>query len=310
MRSRLFLIGCATLALCAAPASATVVNKILATIDGEPVTLYELDNFTAKVSRGQAGASPDQMLDMLITDRLLQKEVSDKGIVVRDEDIDQYIESIKERNHINDEQLKQALTAQGMTMESYRKQVREEIQKAQLINREIRGKVNVTPEEVERYYQAHMTEYSTPERMHLEHILLRLSPDASGAEVSAAMAKADSIYRRLQDGADFAEMARQYSEDPAGKDGGDLGWMQPGEMLEPFEKAATALKPGEISKPVRTSVGIHIIKLEEREGASHEALDKLAAGIKEQLYNAALEDRYQKWLTEELRKSHVVEMVQ
>ncbi len=309
MRSRLILIGCAALALAALPARAAVVDRILATVDGDPVTLYELDTFAAKM-HGQQGSSQDQLLDMLITDRLLQKEVSDKGIVVRDEDIDQYIQSIKDRNHINDDQLKQALSAQGMTMEGYRKQVREEIQKAQLINREIRGKVNVTPEEVERYYKAHLQDYSTPERLHLRHILLRLPPDASGAQVSATMAKAEDIYQRLEKGADFATMAREYSEDPAGKDGGDLGWMHLGEMLEPIEKAAMALKPGEISKPVRSSVGIHIIKLEAREGASHEPLDKLAAGIKEQLYNAALEDRYQKWLTEELRKRHVVEMVQ
>jgi peptidyl-prolyl cis-trans isomerase SurA len=302
------LIGLTVVALSPIPSTAKVVDRIIATIDGNPVTLHEFDSFVERTTRGQPLADQKTLLDMFITDKLLEKEVSEKGIVVRDEDIDRYIEGIKERNKINDEQLQQALKAQGLTPDSYRQQVREEIQKAQLINREIRGKVNVTPEEVERYYQAHLDEYATPEKMHLRDIFIRLPNNPSGADVSAAMAKAQDIDRRLKDGADFAELAKEVSEDPAAKDGGDLGWLKRGEMLDALEKAALKLKPGEISQPVRTAVGIYVIKLEERTGASHTPLDELAAGIKDKLYSAALEERYQKWLTEELRKRHLVEM--
>jgi len=303
------LIALMTLAA-SSPVRAAVVNRIVATIDGEPITLREFQTYAERATRGNPDATQGQLLDALITDKLLQKEVADKGVVVRDEDVDNYIKGIKERNKINDEQLEQALSAQFMTMDTYRKQVREEIQKAQLINREIRGKVNVTPEEVERYYKAHLSEYSTPEKMHLRHILVKLAPDASGAEVSAATAKADDIYRRLKAGTDFAELARQVSDDPGAKNGGDLGWVKPGETLDVIDKAARDLKPGQFSEPVRSDVGIHIIKLEERSGASHQSLDELAAGIKDQLYSAALEERYQKWLTEELRKRHDVEIRQ
>ncbi|HVN83875.1 MAG TPA: peptidylprolyl isomerase [Candidatus Binatia bacterium] len=304
------LISLMSVAVMPVAAHAVVVNKIVATIDGDPITLYEFEAFADRTTRTNPNANTPQLLDMLITDKLLQKEVADKGIVVRDEDVDNYIKGIKERNKIGDEQLEQALAAQFMTMDAYRKQVREEIQKAQLINREIRGKVNVTPEEVERYYQAHLNDYETPEKMHLRHILLKLPADASGAEVSAATAKADDVYRRLKGGADFAEMAKEVSEDPAAKDGGDLGWVKPGEVLDAIDKATKDLKPGQFSKPFRSDIGIHIIKLEERTGASHKPLDELAGGIKEQLYNAALEERYEKWLTEELRKRHNVEVRQ
>jgi peptidyl-prolyl cis-trans isomerase SurA len=295
--------------LSAVPASAAVVNRILATIDGEPITLHELNQFADRAARQQPGTGSNAVLEVLITEKLLQKEVSDKGIVVRDEDVDQYVEGIKQNNNLDDQRLAEALRAQGMTLESYRKQVREEIQKAQLINREIRGKVNVTPEEVERYYQAHLGEYATPESMHLRHILLLLLADADEAEVDSVMAAARELLRQLREGADFAELARQHSQDAAAKDGGDLGWLKRGEMLDAIEEAAMKLKPGEVSEPVRSPAGVHLIRLEERADPSHKSLDELAAGIKERLYDAALEERYQKWLNEELRKRHVVEVL-
>jgi parvulin-like peptidyl-prolyl isomerase len=297
--------------LAASPARATLVDKILATIDGEPVTTYQLKQYTERNLRTRQNGpvlDQSQMLDALITDKLIEKEASDKGIIVRDEDIDHYIEGIKERNHLNDEQLQQALAAQGLTKETYRAQVREDIQKAQLINREIRGKVNVTPEEVERYYKAHLSEYSTPARIRVAHILFRLDPNATTAQVAATTAKAEEVRSRIEKGADFAEMAKQYSDDPSGKNGGDLGWFKSGEMLDELEKAAEKLKVGEVSEPVHSSAGIHLLKLEAREGESHENLGELQDQIKQQLYNAALEDRFQKWLTEELRKRHHVEM--
>ena len=311
IRSALRLAVCALVWVAAARAE--VVNKILATVDGEPVTAYQLKRFTQDSIRGrQLGASLDSksLLDTYITDRLIQKEVSDKGIVVREEDVDRYIGTVMERNKIDEEKLTAALEAQGMTLQAYRAQIREEIERDQLINREIRGKVNVTPEEVQRYYQEHLSEYSTPEKFELAHIFFRLEENAPSDKVAAVTAKADDVYRRIKKGADFAAMAKEYSEDSSGQSGGELGWFKQGEMLDSIEKAAAHLKVGEVSEPVRTKVGLHIVKVEGREGAAHQKLDELNDQIKQQLYNAALEDRFQKWLTEDLRKRHHVEMVQ
>jgi len=307
----LALASCALVGVAAARAE--VVDKILATVDGDPVTSYQLKKFTQDSIRGrQLGASLDakSLLDTYITDRLIQKEVSDKGIVVREEDVDRYIGAVMERNKINEEQLKAALEAQGMTLHAYRLQIREELERDQLINREIRGKVSVTPEEVQRYYEQHLSEYSTPEKIELAHIFFRLPEDAPKDQVAAVTAKADDVYRRIKKGADFAEMAKEYSEDSTGQSGGELGWFKKGEMLESIEKAAAHLKVGEVSEPVRSKVGLHIIKVEGREGATHQKLDELSDQIKQQLYNAALEERFQKWLTEDLRKRHHVEMVE
>lgn len=299
------------LLLVAIPGRAEVINKIVATVDGEPITVYELNQFAARNVRGRQVAGGDQavLLDALIDEKLVAKEISDKGIIVRDEDVDRYIEGIKERNKITDEQLQQALTQQGLTMESYRTQVREDVQKQQLIAHEIRGKVNVTPEDVQRYYEAHLSEYSTPAKLQVAHIVFRLPPDASPEQVAAAMAKAEEVQARLKKGADFAQLADQINDDATASHGGDLGWFKKGELLEPLEKAAETLKVGQVSDPVRTPVGVHLVKLEARDAASHQSLDELADQIKQQLYTAALEERYQKWLTDELRQRHHVEIL-
>lgn len=299
------------LLLFAIPVHAETINRIVATIDGEPITAYELKQFAERTIRGRQVNSSDQamLLDALITEKLVSKEVSDKGIVVRDDDVDRYIDSIKERNKINDEQLKQALAQQGLALESYRLQIREDIQRQQLVSREIRGKVNVTPEEVQRYYEAHLSEYSTPAKVQVAHIVFRLEPTASPDRVAAVMAKAEEVQGRIKKGADFAELAKQVSEDATAQNGGELGWFKKGEMLEPLEKAAEAVKVGQVSDPVRTDVGVHLIKVEAREDVAHQNLDALAEQIKQQLYNAALEERFQKWLTDDLRKRHHVEIL-
>lgn len=294
----------------AAPVRAVIVNRILATIDGEPVTLFDLKQFTERNVRARQLPGVDQavLLDALITDRIIQKEVSAQGIVIRDEEIDRYLQNIKDRNQITDQQLRAALAQQGVTWEGYRTQVREDLQRVQLINREIRGKVNVTPEEVQRYYEAHLADYATAEGVTVSHILLRLPERATPDQVDATMARATGIHAELKSGADFAELAKRSSEDPAAQQGGKLGTFKEGEMLDAVERVVKTLQPGHFSEPFRSPVGIHIVRVDAKSGSSHQPLDSLADEIKERLYNAALEERYSRWLKEDLRQRHHVEL--
>ena len=220
-----------------------VVNRILALVDGDPITLYELKDFAAGDPRLKQALSANQadVLDLLVTKRLIEKEVEKQGIVVQDADIDRYIANIRERNKINDEQLDAALTQQGLTRERYRAQVREELQRAQLINREIRGKVSVSPEEIARYYKEHEGDASTDATVSISQIFLKLPPDASSEQVAAVQARADKIYDELKHGADFAEVAQRNSEDGAAKSGGKLGTFKKGEMREDLESAVAGL---------------------------------------------------------------------
>jgi parvulin-like peptidyl-prolyl isomerase len=145
--------------------------------------------------------------------------------------------------------------------------------------------------------------------MTVSHIVLKVPPDASAEEVEAVRQRADQIYDELKGGADFPETARKYSEDASADSGGSLGTFKQGEMLDVLDKEVANLQPGQFSHPVRSDAGFHIVRLDERQGASHPALDTLADEIKEKLYNAALEERYNRWLREDLRKRHHVEIL-
>jgi len=308
MRSLSSLLLGGLLTLTAGGAQAVVINKIVATVDGEPVTMYQLKRFTERNIRGRELKTGDRelLLDALITEQLVAKEVAEKGIIVRDEDVQRYIDSIKARNNIDDMQLEQALAAQGLSVESYRTQVREDLQRQQLITREIRSKVSITPEEVRRYYEAHQSEFGTKESgIQVSHIVFALPLDAPADRVAALTAKAEEARARLESGADFAELARQISEDPSARDGGLLGWFKPGELLDEMDAAVAKLNVGEVSQPVRTKMGLHLVKLDARRGTDADDLDTaVAEQIKDKLYAQALEERFQKWLAEDLKKRH------
>lgn len=298
------------LGLAALPVRAEIVNKVLATVDGDPITLYELKKFIRREARGRQllAGHRDALLEAVIMERIIDKEVSALGLVVRDADVERYIDGIKQRNNLSDEQLRHALAQQGLSWEEYLAQVRRELQKAQLINHEIRGKVSVTPEEVERYYQANLHQYSTAEEVEVSHIVLLLPSGADAEQVDQAMARAADIHRQLEAGASFEELARQYSEDASAASGGSLGSFKKGEMLEELEEEVAKLKPGQYSQPFRTRVGVHIVRLDRAVGATQQSLEDLAADIRERLYNEALEERYNRWLREDLRRRHSVDI--
>ncbi|MBI2962459.1 MAG: peptidylprolyl isomerase [Deltaproteobacteria bacterium] len=301
----------AWLMLSAAVGRAEVVNRIVASVDGEPITLYELRQYEAKqraVMPNAPEASQNDMLQALITEKLLAREIAARGIQVRDQDVDRYIDHIKETNRVDEEQLKAALQQQGMDYEKYRAQVRGEIEKVQLLNREIRGKVTVSPQDVDRYYQAHKKDYEVPGKVHVRQITLRLEADAPGEVVQAVVERARAVKARLAEGEDFAKVAQQVSEDPVAADGGDLGEVEPAKLLPEFESAVGRMKDGEVSEPIRTKMGVHLLKLEQRIDVAHRPQEEVAAEIKEKLYNDALDERYKRWLLEDIQKRHFVEI--
>ncbi|GIW44676.1 MAG: hypothetical protein KatS3mg077_1958 [Candidatus Binatia bacterium] len=286
------------------------INAVVATVDGEPITLYEMRQF-AKSSlrlRQTTQLSDAELLRALITDKIVEKEVQQKGIVIRDEDVEAYIRSVKERNRIDDRQLEEALRMQGLDLATYRKQVREDLARQQLLAREIRGKVTVTPEDVQRYLEEHQEADGRSARVRIAHILFALPPDARGDRVASVLARAQEVRKQIADGLDFAVAAQRYSEDKSGREGGDLGWFKPGELMDELEQAQEQLKVGEVSEPVRTRLGIHLIRVVAREQEGQVDRSALEEEVRQKLYSQALEERFQRWLSEDLFKLHRVEV--
>lgn len=299
------------------PLMARVVEQVVAVIDGEPYTLSSFKEY-AKTRMGREFPAGDlsriekedrEVLEQFITERLLAAEVKLADIRVGEGEVDGYIGRIKQQNRIGDEELAEVLKREGTTMESYRASIRGQIEKSEIINRQVRKRVNITSEDVERYYRLNPKRFTTQERVRLRHILFSAPRDAPAEQEKEAMQKALEVRRRALGGEEFAKLAEQNSEGAGAAQGGDIGWINRGSLLKEIEEIAFAkLSVGEISQPLRTSLGVHLIKLEAREAGRLLPLSDVQEKIKEELYAKALEERFQKWLKSDLRKRHRVDV--
>lgn len=298
-------------------APAKVVEQLIAVIDGEPYTLSNLGVY-AKTKMGrefptgdlnQINSGDREVLEQFITEKLLEAEVREAGIKITDEEVDQYIAQIKQRNRLSDDDLKTVLSREGQTIESYRASVKTELEKSEIISRQVRKKVNITNEDIERYYNLNSKKYRSDDKVRLRHILLPLAESAAPAEVQAASDKAMDLHKQIATGKDFADLARAFSQGAGQADGGDIGWVKRGTLASGIEEIAfEKLSVGQVSMPFRTSMGFHLVKLEERESGAVLPLSALAPRIKDELYAKALEERFAKWLKTDLRRKHRVDV--
>jgi peptidyl-prolyl cis-trans isomerase D len=147
-------------------------------------------------------------------------------------------------------------------------------------------KVEVTDAEIQAYYDAHPAEFTTPEQVHARHILFKLAPNADAATTTAVRQRAEEALGKVKAGEDFAELAKQYSEDSSAAQGGDLGAVSRGQMVKPFEDAAFALAPGATSEIVASQFGLHIIKVDSKQEAATQPLadvrDRIVSQLKQQ----------------------------
>jgi peptidyl-prolyl cis-trans isomerase SurA len=303
-------LSCAVLgALCltAVASAGTELDRVLATVDGEPITSRQFDVYAADV--GHPDVSHDQLLQTLITEKLLDKEATARKITVSDDDVAAYITEIRTQNGLDEAAFATALEQQGYTMESYHARIKDELLKTQLVNQAIRARVNVPREDVERYYDAHKEDYRTGGGRTVQNIFLPIPDDASDADVAALEAKARELAAAGTSHRKFAELARQYSKGAGADQDGVLGTFKPGQLQDEFDHVVFALPVGGVSEPIRSGGGFYVLRVDAEVDAGTRPLKDVEDQIRDKLYKKALEDRYQEWLAHDLRESHDVEVL-
>jgi len=291
----------------AAFAPAEVVNRIIATIDGDPITQHELDTFAK--DRKAEGQDRDTVLQALITDKLLAKEVKKAGIDIKPEEVDRAVDDIRQQNHLDEAQFTKALHEQGFTPESFRRKVKDEMERNELVNREVRGRVNVSPQEIERYYEAHKADYAGGDKVTLSDIVLRPSKDDPGQMRQLAELSKQVVAEARTD---FPAAARKYSSAPSARDGGLLGTFDKNELDPRLAAVAFKMRVGDVSDPIPTSTGIHIIRVEGFSGGNGKdgrKLDDVKDEIREELYRQQIGTRFQEFLGTKLRERYHVEVL-
>ncbi len=184
--------------------------------------------------------------------------------------------------------------------------VKNSILAQELLKKEIQAKVKVSDKEVEEYYKKNKDKFKDPEQVKARHILIKVDAKADEKKWKAAENKAKDIKKRLEKGEDFVKLAKEFSDDPGTKNkGGDLGFFAKGRMVPEFEAAAFALKPGQISDPVKTVYGYHIIQTMEKKQASQKEFKDVKTQIRQMIQRDKERKLMEKMLAD-LKKQHPV----
>ncbi|HHI96782.1 MAG TPA: hypothetical protein ENJ96_02925 [Thermodesulfatator atlanticus] len=171
------------------------------------------------------------------------------------------------------------------------------------LEKKLLNQQRVSEEEVKAYYEKHREKYQEPRAVRARHILIEVPQGATPEQEKEALKKAQRLRERILKGEDFAKLAQKYSADPGTKEkGGELGFFTQGQMVKEFEEAAFRLKPGEISEPVRTPFGYHLIQVEEVKEAKQRSFAEVKDRVREDLIQAKEEAALNKALKELAQK--------
>lgn len=285
-----------------------VVAKVNGTEIHKDELLERVTNIEAQARGAIETSSIDfyrRVLDELVGAELLYQESQSKGFSVESAEVDQQLETLKSRLPSEDA-FQQALAAEGLTLESLRAQIEHDMSIQKLVEQSIAPDISVSDDELRAFYDQNSEQMRQPDQLRVSHILKRVPPDASPEAKNAAREEVAKLREQAANGADFAKLAREHSDDPgSAANGGELV-ISRGQTVPPFEEAAFALEPGGLSNVVETQYGFHVIKLTEKlEGGVvpfEMARDRIEQYLKQQGLQKAVEAR-----VDALRESGTVE---
>lgn len=253
-------------------ADSTLVDRVAAVVGDSVILVTEvLEEISLAAQQGRQMRPDDMLVELINRQLVIQAAARDTTLEISEDELDARVESAIENVRAQFRSaaaFQQALAAQGLSTQAYRDQLRERIRSQQIqqlfMARSLQSAptMAITEEELREFYEKERGQLETrPELLTLEQVFIQ--PGATEDAWAEAEATADSLLAEIRAGADFAEIAEAHSDDPgSAAEGGDLGWFRRGRMIPEFERKAFALRDGQISEPVKTDVGYHIIKKE------------------------------------------------
>lgn len=274
-RPSLYLLALALGAIASAPGAelskqGTLLDRVAAIVNDNVVTTSELDEqvamITTRLNEQRTQLPPADVLRKQVLDRLIVQEVqlqraAKVGLKVSDEQLNAALTDVAQRNKMSLADLPRALAAQGIDYASYRENMRKEIALSVLRQRDVLAKINVTPRELDQFIERQKKLPSATTEYNVSHILIAVPQDASQAQVDELSKRAQDIYARARGDEDFGRLAVAYSSSQTALEGGALGWRKGPELPTFLAEEIVKLKPGEISQPLRTPSGFHLVKL-------------------------------------------------
>ena len=279
-----YLYVIATLLPCAIPASADELSTTGDMLDGiaaivnEGVVLkselhLQTETITKRAQDQDMQLPPpnilqEQVLESLIVKRIQLQRAERIGIQVSDQMLNQSIAGVAEQNGIAFEDMPRLLAEEDISYAAYRREMREQLILDQLRRMDVIGRISVAPREIDQCLANLEDNVIVNSEYNLSHILISISESATGDELAEAEIEANYVYKQLQDGSDFAELAIRYSDSQTGLEGGSLGWRKGNQLPTIFSDVVGPMEAGDFSTPIRAISGYHLVKVNDLRGTN------------------------------------------
>ena len=300
------------------PPSEAVVDRVVAVVNQEIITLSEVEKLTGPLQqeiqtedrwekRERVREVCRSVLEKLIEEKLIDQEVKKAGVKVPSKDVEGALEEIKRKNSATQEDLEKALTKDGVTLEAFKKEIEKKLLRMKLIQWAIKTESKVEEKELRDFYQKNIDRYRRNEFYRPGHILFIVPKGATPEQIREIRRQCQKVLEKIKGGEDFGEMALLYSQDATAKDRGELGYFRKGELLPAFEKEALRLRIGEVSGVIRTEYGFHLIKLLDRKGGDAPPFEEIKEKVHADYLDREKENAIQQFLST-LKEKSVIEI--
>lgn len=292
---------------------AEIVDKIVAVVNSEIITLSELNTqaepYMDRIEQTYKGNDKKRLVDetrkmvlnRMVEQILIKQEAKRLGIIVKDDEINGLLSDMLKKRNISMDEFKTLLAKDGLSLESYKEQAKEHLMRGRLASREIRSKIIVTEQDIGEYYKQHRQEYEGSVAVKLRQILILSPANAPVEKRREARAEMEFILARIKSGEKFEDLAAKYSPGL----GGELGFVEKGSMLPPVEEVAFNLKVGEMSGIIESPAGFHIIQILDKRGAGIKTFESVRTEIIEEITKEKSEKKFDEWIGELKKKSFV-----
>lgn len=292
------------------PLFAQTVNRIVAIVNEDIITDGDVANFIAAlqddpgtaVSDEQAGDLQRVVLQRLIDQRLILQEAKRLEVVVPTDEVLERYEAFRNRFDSID-LFHQSLRETGLSEEHLKRRTREQLMIQRAIDFKVRSTISVSPQEVSTELSLHPELVKKGDRMRVSHLLIRFSDHRNEQQAKELAA---NLQKQVETGASlFEDVAKRYSEDQFREDGGLMGWVAFGELMPELNSVMETLKVGEVSQPIASKLGFHLIRIEERKSADSLSVTDAYHAVYSKLYQDKFQRAFVRWMQELRKKAYI-----
>lgn len=302
-------------------ARAETVEKIVAIVNDEIITMSDMNRFTDRLRTGglvddmlvpdeatkeALQKDRDKLLQKMIEEKVVDSEVKKQSLTVPIERVESEIRNIAKRNNVSRDDLKRALEERGIVFSQYQDFIKTGLERQSLIEKAITSRIKISEDDVVSAYSA---QHGSSGDQAFEYTISHIYFQNERGGAAGAKARAETAYRKIREGGNFEKMASELSEDPGFEQGGLLGVFKSGELQKDLEGTVQKLSPGDFTNVLPTRDGYHIVKLNKKRLIPDPRTEKERERIRAQLYEAAYKRQFKSWL-EQLRNDAFVRINQ